>query len=74
MVFVGAINSMDAAWALADITMGCMAIVNIIALFCLNGTVRKALDDYTRQKKAGKDPVFKAEEAGIKNTTPGIWE
>lgn len=74
MVFVGAINSMDAAWALADITMGCMAIVNIIALFCLNGTVRKALDDYTRQKKAGKDPVFKAEEVGIKNTTPGIWE
>ncbi len=74
MVFVGAINSMDAAWALADITMGCMAIVNIIALFCLNGTVKKALDDYMRQKKAGKDPVFKAKDVGIENTTPGIWD
>lgn len=74
MVFVGAINSMDAAWALADITMGFMAILNIIALFCLNGTVKKALDDYMRQKKAGKDPIFKAKEAGIEHTTPGIWD
>ena len=74
MVFVGALNSMDAAWALADITMGCMAIVNIIALFLLNGTVKKALDDYQRQKKEGKNPVFKAKEAGIEHTTPGIWE
>ncbi|MDO4280747.1 MAG: alanine/glycine:cation symporter family protein [Peptococcaceae bacterium] len=74
MVFVGAINSMAGAWALADITMGFMAIVNIIALFCLNGVVKKVLDDYTRQKKAGKDPVFKAKEVGIENTTPGIWE
>ena len=74
MVFVGALNSMDAAWALADITMGCMAIVNIIALFMLNGTVKKALDDYQRQKKEGKNPVFKAKEAGIEHTTPGIWD
>lgn len=74
MVFVGALNSMDVAWALADITMGCMAIVNIFALFMLSGTVKKALDDYERQKKAGKDPVFKAKEAGIEHTTPGIWD
>ena len=74
MVFIGAINSMDAAWALADITMGFMAIVNIIALFCLNGTVKKALDDYLRQKKAGKDPTFKAKDVGIEHTTPGVWE
>lgn len=74
MVFVGAINSMDAAWALADITMGCMAIVNIIALFCLNGTVKRTLADYMRQKKEGKDPKFVAKDAGVKNTTPGIWD
>ena len=74
MVFVGALNSMDVAWALADITMGCMAIVNIIALFMLSGTVKKALDDYERQKKEGKDPVFIAREAGIEHTEPGIWD
>ena len=65
---------MDVAWALADITMGCMAIVNIIALFMLSGTVKKALDDYERQKKEGKDPVFIAREAGIEHTEPGIWD
>lgn len=74
MVFVGAINSMDAAWALADITMGCMAIVNIIALFMLSGVVKKALDDYEKQKKEGKDPVFRAKEVGIENTELGIWD
>ena len=46
----------------------------IIALFCLNGTVKRTLADYMCQKKEGKDPKFVAKDAGVKNTTPGIWD
>ena len=53
---------------LADITMGCMAIVNIIAILLLGNIALKVLKDYETQKKAGKNPVFKAENVGIKNT------
>lgn len=74
MVFYGAINSMDAAWALADITMGLMAIVNIAAIFLLSRVAVKVLDDYMEQKKSGKDPVFNAKKVGIENTEPGIWD
>ncbi|AOR96600.1 hypothetical protein Bsub01_02691 [Bacillus subtilis] len=38
--------------------MGLMVIVNLIAIFLLSKVVFTALKDYTRQKKAGKDPVF----------------
>lgn len=74
MVFVGANNSMDGAWAFADITMGLMALMNIIAIILLGGTARKVLDDYEAQKKAGKNPVFNAEKLGIKNTSKGVWD
>ena len=48
--------------------MGCMAIVNIIAILLLGNIALKVLKDYETQKKAGKNPVFKAENVGIKNT------
>lgn len=67
-VFLGAQADFSLVWNLADITMGCMAIVNIIAILILGNIAMKVLKDYEIQKKAGKNPVFKAEEAGIKNT------
>lgn len=67
-VFLGAQADFSLVWNLADITMGCMAIVNIIAILILGNIAMKVLKDYEIQKKAGKNPVFKAEETGIKNT------
>lgn len=60
-IMVGCLNSFDLAWNLADITMGFMAIVNLVAILLLGKWAFKALDDYTRQKKAGQDPVFVAD-------------
>lgn len=70
-VFLGAISSFDTVWNIADILMGLMAIVNIFAIFMLSGTVKKCLDDYLTQKKAGLDPVFKAKNVGIDKTD--VW-
>ena len=67
-VFLGAQADFSLVWNLADITMGCMAIVNIITILILGNIAMKVLKDYEIQKKAGKNPVFKAEDAGIKNT------
>lgn len=65
-IMVGCLNNFTLAWNFADITMGFMAIVNLIAIFLLGRWALKALDDYTRQRKAGLDPVF------VANNIPGL--
>ena len=57
-IFYGCVNSFDQAWNLADIFMGFMAIINLVAILLLGKWALAALDDYTRQRKEGKDPVF----------------
>ena len=57
-IFYGCVNSFDLAWNLADIFMGFMAIINLVAILLLGKWALAALDDYTRQRKEGKDPVF----------------
>ena len=61
-IMYGCLNSFDLAWNLADIFMGFMAIINLVAILLLGKWVLKALDDYTAQRKAGVDPVFVADE------------
>ena len=61
VIMYGCLNSFDLAWNLADIFMGFMAIVNLVSILLLGKWALRALDDYTAQRKAGKDPVFRAE-------------
>ncbi len=61
VIFYGAVNSFDLAWNLADIFMGLMALMNLIAILLLGKWAIAALKDYQEQKAAGKDPVFVAE-------------
>lgn len=67
-VFLGAQADFSMMWNIADITMGFMASVNIIAILLLGNIAVKVLKDYEKQRKEGKNPVFKAEKAGIENT------
>ncbi len=60
-IMVGCLNNFTLAWNFADITMAFMAIVNLVAIFLLGKWAFKALDDYARQRNAGKNPVFVAE-------------
>ena len=50
---------------MADLFMGLMAIINLIAILLLSGIAAKVLKDYTEQRKAGKNPVFKALKTGF---------
>ena len=59
MVMFGAVATLDLAWSLADVTMGLMAICNLIAISLLGKYAFRLLEDYRAQKSAGiKDPVF----------------
>lgn len=65
--FYGTIKTAEMAWTMGDIGVGLMAWLNIIAIILLRKPAFKALKDYQRQKKEGKDPVFIAKDAGIDN-------
>jgi AGCS family alanine or glycine:cation symporter len=57
---------------LGDIGVGMMAWLNIIAIFLLRKPAFKAWEDYKKQKKEGKAPVFVAKNVGIENTD--LWK
>ena len=70
-IFLGTQADFSLVWNLADVTMGFMAIVNIIAIFLLGKVAFKALDNYEMQKKQGKTPAFRGEDIGVKDT---VWK
>ncbi len=69
-VFLGAQADFSLVWNIADITMGLMAIVNIIAIFLLGKVAFKTLKHYEMKKKAGEEPVFYEDEIGLTGT---VW-
>jgi AGCS family alanine or glycine:cation symporter len=65
VIFVGAVVPMDAAWALADISMGLMTLINLPACFLLSSIVIHALRDYEEKRKTVEHPAFKGEDIGL---------
>ncbi|WP_174615000.1 alanine/glycine:cation symporter family protein [Virgibacillus ihumii] len=58
MVVFGAVATFDLVWALADLSMGIMALINLYAITKLYKVAGSVLKDYMKQRKEGKDPVF----------------
>ena len=73
LIFIGAGLSMGLVWDIADVLMGIMAIINIPVIIILGKPAMGALTDYVAQRKAGKNPVFKAETVGLKGKTD-YWQ
>ncbi len=74
VIFLGAIMPMDACWALADIAMGGMALINVPACVLLSETALRALKDYERQKKQGLNPRFVASKIGLDTKDIPFWK
>ncbi|MGD6794743.1 alanine/glycine:cation symporter family protein [Metabacillus indicus] len=69
MVIFGSVSGFQLIWDMADLFMGLMAVTNLIAIAILSKLAFKVLKDYARQRKEGKNPVFKASSIkGLKNT------
>ena len=57
-IFLGGITGVDLMWNIADLFCAIIVILNMISLIFLGKKAIKVADDYIRQKKEGKDPVF----------------
>ncbi len=66
-VFYGSLNKASLMWSLGDIGVGLMAWINIVAILLLSRIAFRCLRSYEKQKKAGKEPKFDADELNIKN-------
>ncbi|MCR8658682.1 alanine/glycine:cation symporter family protein [Paenibacillus endoradicis] len=66
MVIFGSVAKVQLVWNLADLFMGLMVIVNLIAIVLLSKVAFAALHDYKQQKRSGKDPIF------YKNSIKGV--
>ena len=74
VVFLGAIAPMEMCWALADITMGGMALINLFACFVLGGIVFKVLKDYESKRKTKEYPKFIAKDIGLDDSNLDYWK
>ncbi|OBG23237.1 sodium:alanine symporter [Mycobacterium sp. 852002-51057_SCH5723018] len=74
-IAVGAMSQLTLVWALADLAMALMAIVNLVAICLLGKWAFAAVRDFHRQSAEGSHPVFVASEAGLPGVLGGdIWE
>ena len=69
IIFVGAGLSADLLWGIADVTMGAMTIINMPVILYLGKYAFSALKDYEVQRKAGKEPVFRAKSIDLPDKT-----
>ncbi|WED22347.1 sodium:alanine symporter family protein [Vibrio sp. JC009] len=76
MVLIGSLGALDVIWALADVSMGLMVIINLVAITLLSGIVIKLARDYNSQLRAGKEPVFNTQEYPELHSQleKGIWD
>lgn len=68
-VYLGSVASLGLVWDMADVSMGIMALMNIIVIAILSPKAVAIINDYIKQRKEGKNPVFKAKDIpGLENT------
>ncbi len=73
-VYLGSIADLNLVWGAADVTMGVMATLNLVAIVGLSGVVYAVLKDYVKQYKQGKDPHFYLDNLPIKIDNAECWE
>ena len=59
LILFGAVLNADLLWGIADITMGGMTLINMPVIIFLSKYAVRALNDFTNQRKLGREPVFK---------------
>lgn len=73
VVFAGSLLDFGFVWNLSDVLMGIMALINLPVIMILGKKALSCLDDYVAQRKAGKNPKFKASSIGLEGKTD-CWD
>ncbi|MCP5116953.1 MAG: alanine:cation symporter family protein, partial [bacterium] len=75
LVLFGSLAKLPLVWALADVAMSLMALLNIVAILLLSKIAISVADNFDRQRQQGERPRFAA--ASIPRLdgklVPGIW-
>jgi len=72
LVFLGAVISAGLAWDTADLLQALMVIINVPVILILMKPAVAALKDYESQRRAGKNPVYRA--SAHKLTGTDCWQ
>ncbi|MBB3168656.1 alanine/glycine:cation symporter family protein [Simiduia aestuariiviva] len=75
MVLWGTMAPLPTVWNMADMALGLMTVINIIAIAWLTPTVVTLLNDYLDQRSKGKLPELKLDKSHRYqgHTEPGVW-
>lgn len=65
IILLGSVLNADLLWDIADITMGAMTLINMPVIIALGKYAIRALDNFCMQRKAGRNPVFKAKDINL---------
>ena len=65
-VFCGSLAGSGIVWTLGDIGVGAMAWINLVAILLLSPGALRALRDYERQQREGKEPRFEPDALAIR--------
>jgi AGCS family alanine or glycine:cation symporter len=73
LIFWGSLQDLGTVFAFADLTMGLLAVVNLIGLVWMSKIGLRLLRDYDQQLKLGKVPQFRAEDYSDLNIDLRAW-
>lgn len=76
MIFWGSVASLPMVWAMADMALGLMTLVNVIAIIILTPTIVAVTQDYREKRKAQKTISFAKGDCHIQGELeePDIWQ
>jgi AGCS family alanine or glycine:cation symporter len=76
MIFWGSVASLPMVWAMADMALGLMTLVNVIAIFILTPTIVAVTQDYRQKRKTNKKIAFTNNDCKIQGQLeePSIWQ
>lgn len=58
VVLLGGYMTLQQTWSVVDLAMALMTLLNLIAVVCLSKYAFRLLQDFRKQRKEGKEPVF----------------
>jgi AGCS family alanine or glycine:cation symporter len=75
MILWGSMAALPEVWAMADMALGLMTVINISALVWMTPTIVSISKDYFAKRDAGKEITYKAGDCDIQGKSEkGIWD
>jgi AGCS family alanine or glycine:cation symporter len=75
MIMFGALVNATLIWDMADVAMGVMALLNLVAILLLSNRAFAVIGDYERQRRTGAVPRFSREDLPelTEGIEPDVW-